>query len=57
VHANVPGFIADDQYFHMSPNSSRSLLLRPQANSRTSSLEGTVHSLNAASPAVIAVRS
>ena len=50
VHADVPGFIADDQYFHMAPNTTRSLILRRRAVPSASpgaSLEGTVHALNA----------
>ena len=56
VHINAPGFVADDQYFHMIPDSTRVLTLRPRRETNQA-LEGTVHALNAASPAVIAVTS
>jgi beta-mannosidase len=55
VHAHVPGFIMDDQYFHMRPNSTRSLILQPRKGFELQTPEGTVQSLNAASPAPIRV--
>ena len=54
VHIAAPGFVAEDQYFHMIPNSTRVLTLRPRQELNKAP-EGTVHALNAASPAVIAV--
>jgi len=54
VHVDAPGFVADDQYFHMIPNSSRVLTLRPRREQNRAP-EGMVHALNAASPAVMAV--
>jgi beta-mannosidase len=54
VHVDAPGFVADDQYFHMIPNSSRVLTLRPRRELNRAP-EGMVHALNAASPAVMAV--
>jgi beta-mannosidase len=55
VHIETPGFTADDQYFHMIPNSTRTLNLRPRNSSARNAPEGTVHALNAASPCRIAV--
>jgi beta-mannosidase len=55
VHVEAPGFTAEDQYFHMVPNSSRTLLLRPRSSAACKSLEGAVHALNAASPCLITI--
>jgi beta-mannosidase len=57
VHVHVPGFIMDDQYFHMTPNSTRLFTLQPRISLETRAPEGTVNSLNAASPAMIRVTS
>ena len=48
VHVEVPGFIAEDQYFHMAPQSSRTLALRPRTSSASGNPQGSVHALNAA---------
>jgi beta-mannosidase len=57
VHVDVPGFVADDQYFHMIPNSTRTLMLRPRKSPALDPPQGVVHALNAASPGLIAVAS
>jgi beta-mannosidase len=54
VHVDAPGFIAEDQYFHMIPGSSRTLALRPRNSSDPKFPEGVVRALNAASPCLIA---
>ncbi|HEY4213940.1 MAG TPA: glycoside hydrolase family 2 protein [Steroidobacteraceae bacterium] len=51
VHIEAPGYVADDQYFHMAPRSVRTVRLsptRPQTGSTP--FEGMVHALNSASP-------
>jgi beta-mannosidase len=53
VHVEAPGFEADDQYFHMVPSSSRTLLLKSRGGAQT--LDGTVYALNASSGAPIEV--
>ncbi len=50
VHVDAPGFVADDQYFHMIPNSTRALTLVPRKGSESDAFNGTVQALNAASP-------
>jgi beta-mannosidase len=67
VHVEMPGFVADDQYFHMAPNSTRALTLRARAPVRAPSraperaaaapprLHGMVHALNAAASCRISV--
>jgi beta-mannosidase len=57
VHVDVPCFVADDQYFHMIPNSTRTLMLRPRKSPALDPPQGVVHALNAASPGLIAVAS
>lgn len=57
VHVDIPGFVADDQYFHMIPNSTRTLVLRPRESPAPKAPQGTVHALNAASPCFIAIAS
>jgi beta-mannosidase len=57
VHMDVQGFVADDQYFHMIPNSTRTLVLKPRTSSVPKAPEGVVHALNAASPCPIALAS
>ena len=46
VHLETPGFVADDQYFHMAPNACRLVTLRPRAASPPARLDGTIHALN-----------
>jgi len=53
VHVDVEGFLADDDYFHLSPGASRTTTLRPVEASRGSAPRGTLHALNALSPARI----
>ncbi len=57
VHVDVPGFVADDQYFHMTPNSTRTLTLQPRKTAVAKVPEGSVHALNAAFPCRIAIAS
>ena len=57
VHVDIPGFVADDQYFHMIPNSARTLTLRPRKSPAPKAPQGVVHALNAASPCFIAIAS
>jgi len=54
---DIPGFVADDQYFHMIPNSARTLTLRPRKSPAPKAPQGIVHALNAASPCFIAIAS
>ncbi|MEP6883767.1 MAG: glycoside hydrolase family 2 protein [Gammaproteobacteria bacterium] len=55
VHLDIPGFVADDQYFHMAPRSARTLRVRPRVRDAASALAGSVHALNSPSIARIAV--
>jgi beta-mannosidase len=57
VHIDAPGYIADDQYFHMIPNSTRTLQLLPRNAATPDVPEGAVHALNALSPCRIAIAS
>jgi beta-mannosidase len=57
VHVDMPGFIAQDQYFHMAPNSTRNVVVRPRVRSAPPRPHGTVHALNAAASCRIEVRS
>ncbi|OYY51478.1 MAG: hypothetical protein B7Y03_10705 [Polaromonas sp. 24-62-144] len=43
VHVDVPGFAADDDYFHMAPDTERTVMLRGHARQP---FEGFVHALN-----------
>ena len=43
VHVDVPGFAADDDYFHMVPNAERRIVLRGHARQPVT---GFVHALN-----------
>jgi beta-mannosidase len=52
VHVEMPGFIADDQYFHMAPNSRRTLTVKRRPAARV--FEGTVHALNSTASCRIA---
>jgi beta-mannosidase len=56
VHAlaiDVPGFIADDSYFHLSPGQTRSCRLAPRVPG--SKPRGYVHALNSHAPVRINV--
>ncbi len=55
VHVEMPGFLADDQYFHMAPKSTRILTLRARSRSALPRPHGMVHALNAATSCRIAV--
>ncbi len=64
VHVDMPGFIADDQYFHMAPNSTRTLTLRARAPSGAAAMQtaappphATLYALNAAAPCRVTVSS
>ncbi len=48
VHLQMPGFIADDQYFHLAPGAVRVLRVRPRDADRAPRLEGFVQALNSA---------
>ncbi len=50
---DVPGFMPDDQYFHMEPGSRRTITLRRCADARTP--RGSVRALNAGAAAKIEV--
>ena len=49
VRLDVPGFDADDQYFHLAPNDTRRVMLMPRVGAPKSP-EGTAQALNAAAP-------
>jgi beta-mannosidase len=44
LHLEVPGFVADDDFFHLSPCTPRCISLRSQ---RPQPLSGWVHAINA----------
>jgi beta-mannosidase len=46
VHIESPGFVADDQYFHMAPRSNRTVRLWARSPKQPGPFEGTVHALN-----------
>jgi beta-mannosidase len=50
VHVEAPGYVADDQYFHMAPDSGRVLRLQPRAPRGPERPAGSVHALNADAP-------
>lgn len=52
VHLEVPGFVADDDYFHLSPCTPRYINLRSQ---RPQPLSGWVHAVNASCSVPIAL--
>jgi beta-mannosidase len=59
VHVEMPGYVAEDQYFHLAPKSVRTIELRPRAGhdlaaGRPARPQGLVYALNAAWPAAIA---
>jgi beta-mannosidase len=56
VHVDMPGFIAQDQYFHMAPNSTRCVRVRPRTGSTPPRPHGTVHALNSAASCRIEIR-
>jgi beta-mannosidase len=45
VHFDIPGFEADDEYFHLAPGGQVRVLLRGQAGHAR--VEGSVHAINA----------
>jgi beta-mannosidase len=47
VHIEAPGYVADDQYFHLGPRSRRTVRLMPRSPDAIGPFEGTVHALNA----------
>ncbi len=55
VHLEMPGFVADDQYFHLAPKSCRVLKVQPRDPGRELRLEGFVHAINSARIGRIAV--
>jgi beta-mannosidase len=52
VHLEVPGFVADDDFFHLSPCTPRCISLRSQ---RPQPLSGWVHAINASRSAPLAL--
>jgi beta-mannosidase len=48
VHIEAPGYVADDQYFHMAPKSRRAVRLRARSRERIEPFQGTVYALNSA---------
>jgi hypothetical protein len=52
VHLELPGFVADDDFFHLSPCTPRCISLRSQ---RPQPLSGWVHAINASHSAPIAL--
>jgi beta-mannosidase len=44
VHFDAPGYLPDDDYFHLAPGSERTVILRSSAHHP---LTGTVHAVNA----------
>ena len=52
VSVEAPGYLADDDCFHMAPRQKKSLRLQP-LQGRLRPLRGVVRALNAATPAVI----
>jgi beta-mannosidase len=53
VYLDAPGFVADDQYFHMAPNSTRTIGLTARRGVTHRSFEATLRALNAASPVAV----
>jgi beta-mannosidase len=47
VHIEAPGYVADDQYFHLAPRSNRTVTLMRRSSDVLGPFEGTVHALNA----------
>ena len=50
VHFDIPGFEAEDEYFHLAPGAQARVVLRAR---EPAELHGTVHALNAAAAAPI----
>ncbi|MDP3758995.1 MAG: glycoside hydrolase family 2 protein [Ramlibacter sp.] len=50
VHFDIPGFEAEDEYFHLAPGAQARVVLRSR---EPAELHGTVHALNAAAAATI----
>lgn len=47
VYFSADGYVADDEYFHLAPQSSRVVTLRPLPDRPRKPLRGSVHALNA----------
>jgi beta-mannosidase len=47
VHIEAPGYVADDQYFHLAPRSRRTVRLMPRSPDAIGPFQATVHALNA----------
>jgi len=47
IHFDVPGFTAEDEFFHLAPGSTRSIALRPDRTASAAAPRGSVHALNA----------
>jgi beta-mannosidase len=46
VHISAPGYIAEDQYFHVAPRGRRTVRLLPRHDQAPEEFEGTVQALN-----------
>lgn len=46
VHIEAPGYVANDQYFHLAPRSSRVVSLKRRSPAGSEPFEATVHALN-----------
>jgi beta-mannosidase len=57
IHIEAPGYVADDQYFHLAPRSRRTVKLTPRLHGSSEPFEGTVHALNAAATCRIGLTS
>jgi beta-mannosidase len=55
VHVEMPGYVADDQYFHMAPKSTRMLEIRPRRSAGVTPPQAMVYALNAASPCRVVI--
>ena len=51
VHVDVPGFVADDSWFHLPPGGSRETVLRPWPGSEAP--QGWVRALNSSVPGAV----
>ena len=57
LHFDVPGFIAQDEHFHLAPGATRTLRLVPARPGTTPALRGSVFALNAWAGATLKVTS
>jgi len=57
VYFDLPGFTAEDEYFHLAPGGERTLRLVPTRSGMASALRGSVFALNSWTPAPLRVAS